>query len=50
VQVPGAGAGDIGIVLAACEHAVDEFCEQARQQDFHVLDIALDHQGVSFAE
>jgi phosphomevalonate kinase len=46
----GAGAGDIGIVLAACEHAVDEFCEQVRQQDFHVLDIALDNQGVSFAE
>ena len=46
----GAGAGDIGIVLAACEHAVDEFCEWARQKDFHVLDIALDDQGVLFAE
>ncbi len=46
----GAGAGDIGIVLAACEHVVDEFCEQARQQNFHVLDIALDDQGVLFAE
>ncbi len=46
----GAGGGDIGIVLAACEHVVDEFCEQARRQNFHVLDIALDDQGVLFAE
>jgi phosphomevalonate kinase len=46
----GAGGGDIGIVLAACEHDVEEFCEQARQQNFHVLDIALDSQGVLFAE
>jgi phosphomevalonate kinase len=46
----GAGGGDIGIVLAKCEPAIDEFCEQARQQDLHVLDIALDVQGVLFAE
>lgn len=42
----GAGGGDIGIVLAASQQAVDEFCKQARPQDFHVLDIALDDQGV----
>ena len=46
----GAGGGDIGIVLAACEHDVDEFCEQARRHDFSILDIALDSQGVLLAE
>jgi len=46
----GAGGGDIGIVLAASEQAIDEFCERAREQDFHVLDIALENRGVVFAE
>ena len=46
----GAGGGDIGIVLAACEHDIDEFCEQARRHDFSILDIALDSQGVLLAE
>jgi phosphomevalonate kinase len=46
----GAGGGDIGIVLAACERAIVEFCERASQQDLHVLDIALEDQGVLIAE
>ncbi len=46
----GAGGGDIGIVLAASGQAIDEFCEGARQQDFRILDIALESAGVLFAE
>ena len=46
----GAGGGDIGIVLAASEQAINEFCEGARQQDFRNLDIALESAGVQFAE
>lgn len=46
----GAGGGDIGIVLASCEHAVEDFCEQASLHDFRVLDIALDSRGVLLAE
>jgi phosphomevalonate kinase len=46
----GAGGGDIGIVLAASEQAINEFCEGARQQDFRTLDIALESDGILFAE
>jgi phosphomevalonate kinase len=46
----GAGGGDIGIVLAASGHDIDEFCERAQQRNFQVLDIELDEQGVLFAE
>ncbi len=46
----GAGGGDIGIVLAACEHDIDEFCNTALESGFRVLDIALEHQGLGFAE
>lgn len=46
----GAGGGDIGIVLGACEHEVDEFCELAGKQKFSTLDLAIDEQGVLFAE
>ena len=46
----GAGGGDIGIVLGACEHDVKEFCEQASRHKFTVLDLAVDEQGILFAE
>lgn len=46
----GAGGGDIGIVIAACEHQVEEFCSQALDQNFRVLDISLEDQGLKFAE
>jgi phosphomevalonate kinase len=46
----GAGGGDIGIVLAASEQAINEFCEGARQQDFRILDTALESDGVLIAE
>ena len=46
----GAGGGDIGIVLAACEDAIDEFCEQAGQQGFRNLDVAVAEQGVLIGE
>lgn len=46
----GAGGGDIGIVLAACEHDIDEFCNTALESGFRVLDIALERQGLGFAE
>lgn len=46
----GAGGGDIGIVLAACEDAINEFCEQACQGGFRNLDVAVAEQGVLIAE
>lgn len=46
----GAGGGDIGIVLGACEHDVNEFCEQAGRRKFTVLDLDVDEQGILFAE
>ncbi len=46
----GAGGGDIGIVLAASEAAVNEFCKQAHQQGFRNLDIALEVEGVLITE
>ena len=46
----GAGGGDIGIVLAANEHDINEFCEKTRQQGFTILDIALEERGIVFAE
>ena len=46
----GAGGGDIGIVLAACEDAMSEFCGQARQQGFRNLDVARAEQGLLIAE
>lgn len=46
----GAGGGDIGIALGACEHDVGEFCEQARQLKFTSLDLAVDEKGLLFAE
>ena len=46
----GAGGGDIGIVLAACEHDIDEFCDRALESDFRVLDISLEKQGLEIAE
>lgn len=46
----GAGGGDIGIVLAACEHDIDEFCDRLVESDFRALDISLEEQGLEFAE
>jgi phosphomevalonate kinase len=46
----GAGGGDIGIVLAACEHDLEEFCNQALGQNFRILDISLEDEGLKFAE
>lgn len=46
----GAGGGDIGIVLAACEDAINEFCGRARQQGFRNLDVAVAEQGLLIAE
>ena len=46
----GAGGGDIGIVLAASEAAVNEFCGEAHQQGFRNLDIALEVEGVLITE
>ncbi len=46
----GAGGGDIGIVLTACEDSLNEFCKRALQQGFRILDVALDEQGVLVAE
>ena len=46
----GAGGGDIGIVLAASEAAVSEFCGEAHQQGFRNLDIALEVEGVLITE
>jgi phosphomevalonate kinase len=46
----GAGGGDIGIVLAACEHELEEFCNQALDQNFRILDISLEDEGLKFAE
>lgn len=46
----GAGGGDIGIVLAACEDAINEFCGRARQQGFRDLDVAVAEQGLLIAE
>ena len=42
----GAGGGDIGIVLAADEGAVAEFCNAADKSGFTSLDIATDPAGV----
>ncbi len=46
----GAGGGDIGIVLAASEAPINQFCEQAHQQGFRSLDIALEVEGVLITE
>lgn len=46
----GAGGGDIGIVLAACEHDIETFCGRALEYDFRVLDLALESAGLKFAE
>lgn len=46
----GAGGGDIGIVLAACEHDIDEFCIQAQRQNFRTLDVSMDEEGLAFVE
>ena len=46
----GAGGGDIGIALAACEHDINEFCDLALRQDFTILDLALESEGVRIAE
>ena len=46
----GAGGGDIGIVLTACEDSINEFCNRALQLDFRILDVALDEQGVLAVE
>lgn len=42
----GAGGGDIGIVLADNGDAITEFCAQAVEKGFRVLDIALGEKGV----
>ena len=41
----GAGGGDIGVVLAADEESVIEFCEQAKKHNFVQLDIEQDAHG-----
>lgn len=46
----GAGGGDIGIALTACEDSINEFCNQALHQGFRTLDLALDEQGILVAE
>ncbi len=46
----GAGGGDIGIALAACEHDLEEFCDQASRRNFSILDISLEDDGLEFAE
>ncbi len=46
----GAGGGDIGIVLAACEHDIEMFCDRALDFDFRVLDLGLEDAGLEFAE
>lgn len=46
----GAGGGDIGIVLAACEHDIDEFCDRIVESGFRALDLSLAEQGLEFAE
>lgn len=46
----GAGGGDIGIVLASCEHDIEAFCDRARQSGFSSLDIALEDAGLEFEE
>lgn len=46
----GAGGGDIGIVLAASEAAINEFCERARPQGFRNLDLGLEIEGVLVTE
>ena len=41
----GAGGGDIGVVLAADEESVIEFCEQAKKHNYVQLDIEQDAHG-----
>lgn len=42
----GAGGGDIGIVLADDEKAIDRFCDAAEAPGFSALDVSLDAQGI----
>lgn len=42
----GAGGGDIGVILTEDKDAMREFCKQAAQQGFQVLDITAGEQGV----
>lgn len=42
----GAGGGDIGVVLANCQNAIDDFCGRATRHGFSDLDIEMDEQGV----
>lgn len=46
----GAGGGDIGIVFAACEHDIEEFCVTAAGRGFKILDISLADEGLRLAE
>ena len=46
----GAGGGDIGIVLTDNRDAMTEFCEQAAQQSFQMLDIEPGEQGVEVSD
>ena len=42
----GAGGGDLGIVLATSESALDDFVEMASRSHFEKLDLAIDETGV----
>ncbi len=44
----GAGGGDIGIVLAADENAINEFCDAAETLGFVSLDASVDPVGIRF--
>jgi phosphomevalonate kinase len=46
----GAGGGDIGIALTACEDSINEFGNRALERGFSILDVALEEQGVLVAE
>ena len=42
----GAGGGDLGMVLATSESALDDFVEMASRSHFEKLDLAIDETGV----
>ncbi|MDX1403521.1 MAG: hypothetical protein R3192_03235 [Woeseiaceae bacterium] len=46
----GAGGGDVGIVLAECEHDIDEFLRDALPTAVTVLEVSLDDSGLELAE
>ena len=45
----GAGGGDIGIVLASNENAIERFCVRAEILGFKELDVLLDPTGIKFS-